>query len=165
MTPEETRAVEKAARWAAGRLSGLCHDDREEVTQLASIHAWQALPRYDGRSTLLTFLCGVAWHAALDWQAAEERRRRRFVPLEDAAAVAVEPGRLERFADEEELRAYARAERMLPPRGRRAVRLRLAGCSVTETAAKLSCSRGAVKNLTHRAVRQLQAALAGEPGL
>jgi RNA polymerase sigma-70 factor (ECF subfamily) len=67
-------------------------DESEDMAQETLLRAWQALGRYEGRSSIRTWLHRIATNACLDLLARQRRRRRLLVPggeVDVPAAVAV----------------------------------------------------------------------------
>src|SRR4051794_8348590 len=64
------------------RMLGSTHD-AEDALQEAMLRAWRALPRFDGRSSLRTWLYKIATNTALD---AINRRPKRTLPLDHGPA-------------------------------------------------------------------------------
>src|SRR4051794_5852095 len=60
------------------RMLGSVHD-AEDALQEAMLRAWRGLPRFDGRSSLRTWLYKIATNTALD---AINRRQKRTLPLD-----------------------------------------------------------------------------------
>src|SRR4051812_43946758 len=60
------------------RMLGSVHG-AEDALQEAMLRAWRFLPRFDGRSSLRTWLYKIATNTALD---AVNRRRKRELPLD-----------------------------------------------------------------------------------
>ena len=66
-------AHQSAVRAFLRRLSGDAAD-ADDISQEAFARTWEVLRRYDGRSSLRTFVCGVAFHY---WRRARRSNRRR----------------------------------------------------------------------------------------
>jgi RNA polymerase sigma-70 factor (ECF subfamily) len=142
----------------------------EDLSQTIFVKAWQALPRFDGRAALSTWLYTIARNtclSALD-------KERRLVPLEDLTDVADDDGDPSLFgtaapAAGGEMASQASAEYdvaklldQLPEPYRRVVVLfYLEDRSCEEVGELLSMPTGTVKALLHRGRKKL-AALAGE---
>src|SRR5579859_1895841 len=89
----DTRAFERLYREHAGRVYGLClrmtRDPQlaEDCTQDTFINAWRALPKFEKRSSLSTWLHRIAVNVSL----AKRRKSTPAEPLpEEEAAAAVE---------------------------------------------------------------------------
>lgn len=132
----------------------------EDVAQEVFVNLWRALPRYDGRARLSTWIYAITRNAAVS----ALRSRRRSVSLSDpavfeetdaaAAAPAPDPG-------DEALRRQVEA---LPDKQRQAVTLYyLEERPVAEVAEMMGLPVNTVKTHLHRARASLAAALgAGE---
>ena len=84
------------------RMLGSVHD-AEDALQDALLRAWKALPRFEGRSSLRTWLYRIATNASLDLIA---RRPKRVLPIDLGPAAdphdeAAEPTWLEPYPDEQ----------------------------------------------------------------
>lgn len=100
-------------------------DLAQEVHQMTFVQAHDGLPRFGRRSSLRTWLFGIARHRCLDLLKMDRRRRKRFGPIEEAPDLP-EPGRSmeERLAEESRARALESCLSRLAPRARNAVLLR-----------------------------------------
>src|SRR4051812_41449889 len=71
------------------RMLGSTHD-AEDALQEAMLRAWRGLPRFDGRSSLRTWLYKIATNTALD--AIGRRPKQRVLPLDQGPASDPEDG-------------------------------------------------------------------------
>jgi RNA polymerase sigma-70 factor (ECF subfamily) len=143
---------DRVLRLAAGMLR-----DRtlaEDVAQDVFVRVWRALPAFEGRSALSTWIYAIARNACL----AELRKRRPEVSL-DSDERGQDPGWRERVAPEPDDRATRSVLEVLdrlPQRQREVVILYyVEDRSVEETAAVLGAPTGTVKALLHRARKRL----------
>lgn len=144
-------------------------EDAEDALQEALIKAWRALPRFEGRSSLRTWLYRIVTNTSLD----EVHRRPRLVPIGLADAIpeqhghaeAAGPGTERRYLTREEFeRALVVTMRLLPPTQRAVLILREAlGFSARETAARLGTSVAAANSSLQRARARLDGELEGHP--
>lgn len=140
----------------------------EDMAQTVFVKVWQALPKFDGRAALSTWLYTIARNTCLT----AVGRERRLVPLEDFVEPADDDGDPMLFGREAagpETAGQAAAEYdvaklldQLPEPYRRVVVLfYLEDRSCEEVGELLSMPTGTVKALLHRGRKKL-AALAGE---
>ena len=140
----------------------------EDMAQTVFVKVWQALPKFDGRAALSTWLYTIARNTCLT----VVERERRLVPLEDFQEAADDDGDPMLFGREAagpETAGQAAAEydvskllESLPEPYRRVVVLfYLEDRSCEEVGELLSMPTGTVKALLHRGRKKL-AALAGE---
>jgi RNA polymerase sigma-70 factor (ECF subfamily) len=140
----------------------------EDLSQTAFVKAWQALPKFDGRASLSTWLYTITRNTCLT----AVERERRIVPLEDFAEVADDDGDPMLFGTAQagvESAGQAAADsdvskllEQLPEPYRRVVVLfYLEDRSCEEVGELLSMPTGTVKALLHRGRKRL-AALAGQ---
>ena len=131
--------------------------DAEDVVQEAYIRAYSALPRFEHRSSVATWLSRIAFHEALRLR----RKQRRIRSLDgsdlarqaDAPAHASVPDHFERA---EVRRVLLGGLDSLPALPRAVVMLRLVeGLSTCDTAESLRMTQSNVKVTLHRAKRQL----------
>lgn len=100
-------------------------DLAEEMQQMTFVQAYEALPKFARRSSLRTWLFGIARHRCLDAAKMTKRRRKRFGPLEDAPDLPVpEASAEDRLAERSRAGALERCLRQLAPRVRDAIVLR-----------------------------------------
>ena len=144
--------------------------DADDALQDTLLHAWRGLPRFEGRSSLRTWLYRIATNACLK---TAHRRPARTVPLEsfDPATVGEAPGRplvesvwIEPYPDDRlrpdlgyeqresvELAFIAALHHLLPlPRAVLLLR-QVLGFSAQETASALATSVAAVNSALQRA--------------
>jgi RNA polymerase sigma-70 factor, ECF subfamily len=157
------------------RMLGSSHD-ADDALQEALLRAWRGIPRFEGRSSIRSWLYRIATNTSLDLIA---RRRRRAAPLDSepadnpAAGVTEIPltddGSTEPHADDQlmpqaryerreavEL-AFVAALRHLPSRPRAALILRdVLGFTARESAEVLSTSTAAVNSALQRARAALE---------
>ncbi len=140
----------------------------EDMSQTVFVKAWQALPGFDGRAALSTWLYTIARNTCLT----AVERERRIVPLEDFVEVADDDGDPMVFGTAHagsETSGQAAAEydvaklleRLPEPYRRVVVLFYLEDRSCEEVGELLSMPTGTVKALLHRGRKRL-AALAGE---
>ncbi|MEJ0084726.1 MAG: RNA polymerase sigma factor [Pseudomonadota bacterium] len=140
----------------------------EDLAQTTFVKVWQALPKFDGRAALSTWLYTIARNTCLT----AVGRERRMVPLEDFTEFSdddSDPTVFGRGAGSVESSGQAAAEydvakllEQLPEPYRRVVVLfYLEDRSCEEVGELLSIPTGTVKALLHRGRKKL-AALAGE---
>jgi RNA polymerase sigma-70 factor (ECF subfamily) len=140
----------------------------EDLAQTTFFKVWQALPKFDGRAAISTWLYTIARNTCLS----ALERERRIVPLEDFAEVADDDGDPMLFGTAQagaETAGQAAAEydvakllEQLPEPYRRVVVLfYLEDRSCEEVGELLSMPTGTVKALLHRGRKKL-ASLAGE---
>jgi RNA polymerase sigma-70 factor (ECF subfamily) len=140
----------------------------EDLSQTIFVKVWQALPKFDGRAALSTWLYTIARNTSLT----AVERERRLVPLEDFQDAADDDGDPMLFGREAagvETSGQAAAEydvsrlleRLPEPYRRVVVLFYLEDRSCEEVGELLSMPTGTVKALLHRGRKKL-AALAGE---
>jgi RNA polymerase sigma-70 factor, ECF subfamily len=159
----DTRAFERLYREHAGRVYGLClrmtRDVQlaEDCTQDTFINAWRALPRFETRSSLGTWLHRIAVNVSL-------AKRRRSSPVEPLPEEP-EEGFAEAWTLETpvEVREIEAAIGELPDGARDALVLHaLYGYSHGEAAQMLGVAEGTCKAQLHRARKLLRERLGVE---
>jgi RNA polymerase sigma-70 factor (ECF subfamily) len=128
----------------------------EDLAQEVFVRLWQALPRYDGRARLSTWIYAITRNAAVS----ALRARRRSVSMSDAAVLAeVEEVAAAPAADLEDAR-LRRAVDGLPDKQRQAITLYyLDERTVEEVAEMMGMPVNTAKTHLHRARASLRAAL------
>jgi RNA polymerase sigma-70 factor (ECF subfamily) len=162
----DSRAFERLYREHAGRVYGLClrmtRDVQlaEDCTQETFINAWRALPRFETRSSLSTWLHRIAVNVSL-------AKRRKASPVgpslddEEGTSDALE-WTLETPVEVREIEAAIDA---LPDGARDALILHaLYGYSHVEAAQMLGVAEGTCKAQLHRARKLLRERLHVEVG-
>jgi len=154
----DTRAFERLYREHAGRVYGLClrmtRDVHlaEDCTQETFINAWRALPRFQTRSSLSTWLHRIAVNVSL-------AKRRKASPVEASLEDEEGPrGALEWTLETPvEVREIEAAIGALPDGARDALVLHaLYGYSHGEAAQMLGVAEGTCKAQLHRARKLLR---------
>lgn len=138
------------------------HEDAADATQEVFIRVYRALPRFDGRSAVYTWLYRITVNLCLD-----VRGRLARLPLADqeSAADAVPGGPMieDETQGREVGRLVAHAVSGLPPRQRAMVVLRLyQDLPYVDIARIMGCSEGTVKATMFAALRKLRSALAAQ---
>jgi RNA polymerase sigma-70 factor, ECF subfamily len=143
--------------------------DAEDALQEALLRAWRALPSFEGRSSLRSWLYRIVTNTSLD----AVQRRPRVVPIDlDQTAPAdhwhtpaLEPAVEGRYLTREDFeRALIVAMRVLPARQRAVFILREAlGFSARETATRLGITVAAANSALQRARARLDGRLAEQP--
>jgi RNA polymerase sigma-70 factor (ECF subfamily) len=137
-------------------------DDAEDALQETLVRAWRALPRFEGRGSLRSWLYRIATNASLEVM---NRRHRRVLPIDGPRAdspdgpsetLEVPEKRLgpdARYEQRESVElAFEAAQRLLTPRQRAVLMLReVLGYSAAETADVLETSVAAVNSALQRA--------------
>lgn len=166
MVPMDTRDPERLAEFLYGtfrnRVYGFCYDlcghaaDAEDLTQDVLLMACRDFYQFQGRSSLITWLCGIALHR---WKNLKRRRRLETVALDDDLRhTAADP-----FVGEIDRMSLERALAMLPDGQREAFLLvKEEGLKYREAARILGVPQGTVQRWVHEASLRLRAALADE---
>jgi RNA polymerase sigma-70 factor (ECF subfamily) len=136
------------------RLSGNAAD-ADDIAQEAFARTWQVLHRFDGASSLRTFICGVAFQYWRRGRRSDVRREKREVAYAELAETDAEP-----HARAAQRLALRRAMDDLPE-DQRAVLALCLGQDFThmEAAEVLKLPLGTVKSHVARGRARLQAAL------
>jgi RNA polymerase sigma-70 factor, ECF subfamily len=144
--------------------------DAEDALQEALLRAWRALPSFEGRSSLRSWLYRIVTNTSLD---VVKGRPVRVVPIDlDQGApadhwqtAALEPALEGRYLSREDFeRALVVAMRLLPARQRAVLILREAlGFSARETAGLLGISVAAANSTLQRARARLDDCLEEQP--
>jgi RNA polymerase sigma-70 factor, ECF subfamily len=134
----------------------------EDAAQEALIRVWKALPRFDGRAALSTWIYAIARNRCLTALA----RRRDQLSLSEPEVAAAADAALPAPADHESSAGLLRElVDALPERYRRPLTLfYYDDCSVTDVAAQLGVPEGTVKTNLYRARAALRAQL-GQLGI
>jgi RNA polymerase sigma-70 factor (ECF subfamily) len=160
----DTRAFERLYREHAGRVYGLClrmtRDAQlaEDCTQDTFINAWRALPKFETRSSLSTWLHRIAVNVAL-------AKRRKSTPVEAAPDEEEGGGAPGEWTLETpvEVHEIETAIGELPEGARDALVLHaLYGYSHVEAAQMLGIAEGTCKAQLHRARKLLRERLGVE---
>jgi RNA polymerase sigma-70 factor (ECF subfamily) len=144
--------------------------DADDAVQEALLRAWRALPSFEGRSSLRSWLQRIVTNTSLD---EAKRRPKRIVPIDlDQATPAdnwhapgLEPAAEGRYLSREDFeRALVVALRLLPVRQRAVLILREAlGFSARETASRLGISVAAANSNLQRARARIDGKLDEQP--
>jgi RNA polymerase sigma-70 factor, ECF subfamily len=161
-------------------LTGHCYRmlgsaiDADDAVQEAMVRAWRSLHRFDGRSSLRTWLYKIATNVCLDALSDRARRARPMLegpmgtlddvletkprthwlePIPDARAIPADADPFEQAALRQSIRlAFVAALQYLPPRQRAALLLtEVLGWSAAEVAGCLGTSVAAINSALQRA--------------
>jgi RNA polymerase sigma-70 factor (ECF subfamily) len=133
----------------------------EDITQQTFVAAIDQRARFDGRSDVVTWLCGIARHKLADHFRAIERQERRRMELEvRQIRLESEAGRAPAL---DERVAIGDALRSLPAAYQAVLAfVVLDGLPVAEAARLMRRSEGATRSLLHRARESFRQAYGGE---
>ncbi len=158
----EQEAFERLVPAYRRRVFGLAYSilrDRaaaEDLAQEVFVKLWRALPRYDGRAQLSTWIYAITRNAAVS----ALRSRRRTVSLSDPAVLGEVEGIAATPADAHGEAALRRRIEALPDKQRQAITLYyLDERSVGEVAGMMGLPANTVKTHLHRARAALARAL------
>lgn len=133
----------------------------EDLSQEVFVKVWQALPRYDGRARLSTWIYAITRNAAVS----ALRARRRSVSMSDPVVLAEVEGMAATPAAEPADAGLRRQVEALPEKQRLAVTLYyLDERTVDEVAEMMGLPVNTVKTHLHRARASLATALAAREG-
>jgi RNA polymerase sigma-70 factor (ECF subfamily) len=138
-------------------------DLADDVHQTVFVQAYRDLPAFAGRSSLRTWLYGIARHRLMDAMKIGSRWRRRFARAEPLPDAADERQRADdALADSAEVRALVAAVGSLSLDSRIAVLLRFSeGMTFEEIGAVCGEKPATVQARVARALPRLRAALSG----
>jgi len=139
------------------------HADALDCCQAAFLRAFEALPRYEARSSFFTWIFRIAVNAAISQRRA--RRSRPVQPLEDAAVIAIPAREGPEAAPDLQAERASVAEALagLEEDYRAAVVLRdVEGLDYSQIAEVLNVPVGTVKSRLHRGRQILRQALASK---
>jgi RNA polymerase sigma-70 factor (ECF subfamily) len=140
------------------RVLGLS-SEVDDAVQETMLRAWRHIDRFEGRSTIRTWLRRVATNVCIDMQRSPQRRARPVAAGDLPGPVEAAPGPGETAVRRDEVRqALAVALGCLPPRQRAVLVLReVFGWSAGEVAALLDDSVASVNSALQRARATLRA--------
>jgi RNA polymerase sigma-70 factor (ECF subfamily) len=136
--------------------------DAEDLAQRTFVRVQQSLPTFAGRSSVASWIHGIAYHTYVDWRRADRRVETRSDEWW-AACPASEPAPDEVVAHADLARAlYASVDR-LEPELRDTVHLHYyQGLTLQETADAMELATSTVKYRLRQAVDRLQKQFAGD---
>ncbi len=114
------------ALWRLGRGYERDPDKRRDLHQEILVSIWRALPTFEGRSSLRTFVLRVAHNTACGW-VTRSTRRVRLVSIEELEAASAVRGPEELADDQHAIERLAELVRMLAPLDRQVILLHLEG--------------------------------------
>lgn len=127
--------------------------DRRDLHQDILLAVWKALPRFEARSTLKTFVYRIAYNRGLSHRASLGRST--HAPL-GTTHIDGRPGPEETLEQGRRLQRLRKAVRELPPAQRQVVMLRLDGLSHREIADVVGISEGNAAVRLSRAKKTLE---------
>lgn len=133
--------------------------DRKDLHQDILVALWEALPRFQGRSSLRTFVYRIAHNRGLSFRSYEARRR--HASMEEAEFADPGPGPDEQADLSRKRQLLQEAVRSLPPPLRQPIMLHLDGVPNAEIAEIVGISEGNVAVRLTRARKTLRTELRG----
>lgn len=144
------------------RLTGR-EADAADLTQKTFTRVWAALPRFAGRSSLSSWLHGIAWHVCQDWRRANHRLESRPDAWWDDCPDRQATPDVEVAETDLAATVYAAVDR-LAPELRDSVHLHYyQGLTLAETAEALGIAASTVKYRLRSAVQELRGRVADPP--
>jgi RNA polymerase sigma factor (sigma-70 family) len=135
----------------------------DDTTQTVFLKAFQALPRFGRRSTLLTWLLGIAHHTVLDAVRAKQRWWRRIVSTVPQEIIAPEPDAAQVLAFQARSTFMLDCLQALPAQVRVAVILRChEGLSYEDMARMVRERAGTLQARVSRALSVLRVCVEGK---
>jgi RNA polymerase sigma-70 factor (ECF subfamily) len=146
------------------RLTGN-NSDAEDLTQRTFTRVWQALEKFEGRSSIASWIHGIAYHVYVDWRRAQ--RPGEFQTDEWwASCPSSTPTPAELVESSDLAHAVYEAVDHLDSDLRNAVHLRYyQALTVQETADALGVAVSTIKYRLNQALDELQAVLVRQPAL
>jgi RNA polymerase sigma-70 factor, ECF subfamily len=149
----EARLFGFSCRWLR------CVEDAREVCQDAFVRAWQALPEFEGRAKLSTWLYQIALNLCRDRaKTRAARQRESTIPLEDVEQPPLCPQQTPAACAElnSEMQKLERGLALLPEKLRAVLMLTtMEGLSHQECAQVMNCSTRGVEGRVYRAREML----------
>lgn len=133
--------------------------DRRDLHQDILVAIWRALPRFEGRSSLKTFVYRIAYNRGMSFRASLRRRSHSSLDQRQSDAG---PGPEEDLEHRRRLELLRGAVRELPPAQRQVVMLRLDGLSHRQIAEVVGISEGNAAVRLSRAKKTLEQLLQPE---
>lgn len=158
-----TRLVEQTRRivLGLGQSVGLHGADLDDAAAETYLSVYRALPNYEGRSAVTTWVYTIAVRTISTWRRRAGRGRAAALPEAGIASTGPTPAAAAERAESDE-RVWS-AVAALEPRSAMAVELYYRrGLGVDDVAAALGCPAGTVKTLLFRARQELKVTLSEE---
>jgi RNA polymerase sigma-70 factor (ECF subfamily) len=147
-----------------GQSMGLRGADLEDAAAEAFAAVYRALPKFEARSALSTWVYQIACRTF--WRMRQRRDAHPTATLDDQTAAAAEVSPLEQAAASEEEQMLWSAVAQLEPRQAMAVELHYRrGFAVEEIAVVMECPQGTIKTLLFRARERLRQRLSRKLGM
>ena len=151
-----------AAVWRMLQALGVARAALDDAVQDVFLTAYRQLARFEGRSSVRTWLCGIACNVAANYRR-RERRKGGLSPLDDDAWSDQAPGPLEQL-EQTQARALVSAFLARLDAGKRAtyVLSRIEGLTAPEIAHALKIPLNTVYSRLHTAQAQFQKFMAAQ---
>lgn len=135
------------------------HEDADDLVQETFIRAWHALPQFEGKSRLYTWLYRIATNLCLNFL--ERKKRRFFLPIHDVGEELGSKLDQAPLLDGDEIqRRLQKAVLMLPPKQQLVFNMRYYEVMDYESISEvLGTSVGGLKASYHHAVKKIETLL------
>lgn len=131
--------------------------DREDLLQEIRVAIWLAIPAYDGRSKVSSYVYRVSLNRAISWRRRPQNRKDRADSIEDHERIAEEPDQ-----SDPRLEIVYHEIRQLPQAERALILLQLDGFSYREIAETLGLTESNVGVRLNRIRTKLAEQLKGK---
>ncbi len=139
--------------------------DAADLTQQTFGRVWKALPSFAGKSSVISWIHGIAYHVYVDWRRSNHRTEARPEPWWTALASSEIPPDERAARTDLAARVYAAVDK-LEPDLRDSIHLHYyQGLTLDETAAALGIATSTVKYRLRSALAELQKQVADRPPL
>jgi RNA polymerase sigma-70 factor (ECF subfamily) len=157
-----TQLIERFYERLYAFLRRLTHNDADaaDLTQKTFTRVWQSLPGFAARSTLSSWMHGIAYHVYVDWRRSNHHTEARSEEWW-ATCVTDETSPAERVVKDDLARMLYRSVDELPPELRESIHLHYyQGLTLEETAETIGIASSTVKYRLRQAMNQLRRNLA-----
>ncbi len=145
------------------RAYTLTNEECQDLAQEILLHAWQSVPRFQGRASPATWFYRVALHTAMNWRRKDKpRRSRQQQLLQDQVLATQAAGSAEQAQHRDTVEQLYKAIQQLPKADAALVLLYLDELSYREMAEVLGISESNVGVKLNRAKKALAELMKGQ---
>lgn len=141
----------------------LCHENANDVLQNTFIRVYRSIEKFEGKSSLLTWIYRIAYNESLRFL--EKEQKRRFSSLDEVSAYQLEQLKASDFFDGDELQSrLLEIVEALPDKQKRAFQMKyFDDLNFREISEVLSVSENTIKSAYYSAVKNIEEKIMNEP--